>query len=95
VYPIIVNDYTNLGDERLIAYSVTDIRLDKKWNFSGWSLDLFLDITNLFGSQVPRAPQYGLELDNNGDEIIPKNLIQIEDLNQSGLLPTFGVVIDF
>lgn len=95
VYPIIVNDYTNLGDERLIAYSVTDIRLDKKWNFSGWSLDLFLDITNLFGSEVPRAPQYGLELDNNGEEVIPKNLIQIEDLNQSGLLPTFGVVIDF
>jgi len=95
VYPIIVNDYTNLGENRLTAYSVTDVRIDKKWNFSGWSLDLYFDISNLFGSDVPRSPQYGLDLDDNGEVIIPRNLIQIEDLDGSALLPTFGVVIDF
>ena len=79
VYPIIVNDYTNLGENRLTAYSVTDVRIDKKWNFSGWSLDLYFDISNLFGSDVPRSPQYGLDLDDNGEVIIPRNLIQIED----------------
>ena len=31
------------------------MRIDKKWFFENWSLDVFMDIQNLFG-QVPDAP---------------------------------------
>ena len=31
------------------------MRIDKKWFFQNWSLDVFMDIQNLF-SQVPDAP---------------------------------------
>ena len=94
-YPTIIKDFDRIGDERLKSYNSLDVRVDKKWNYSGWSLNIFFEVTNLLGSQLPQAPQYGLDLDDNGEVILPRNLIQIEDSNNGATIPTFGVVIDF
>ena len=59
-YPTIINDFSRIGDERLNAYNSTDIRIDKKWNYRNWSLNIYLEITNVLGSNLPGAPQYGL-----------------------------------
>lgn len=48
-------DYTALNTQRNAAFSQLDLRIDKKWFFDRWSLDVFMDIQNLFG-QVPDAP---------------------------------------
>lgn len=94
-YPSIVNDFDKIGQERLQSFNSLDIRIDKKWNYSGWSLNLFIEVTNLLGSQLPQPPQYGLDLDDNGEVILPRNLIQIEEANGGATIPTFGIVIDF
>jgi outer membrane receptor for ferrienterochelin and colicin len=94
-YPTIIKDFDRIGAERLKSYNSLDVRVDKKWNYSGWSLNIFFEVTNLLGSQLPQAPQYGLDLDDNGEVILPRNLIQIADSNNGATIPTFGVVIDF
>lgn len=49
-------DYAALNTGRNDAFSQLDLRVDKKWFFDNWSLDVFMDVQNLF-SQVPDAPE--------------------------------------
>lgn len=48
-------NYASLNANRNASFSQLDLRIDKKWFFERWSLDVFMDIQNLF-SQVPDAP---------------------------------------
>jgi hypothetical protein len=63
-----VLDYPRLNTFRLESFHAMDLRVDKKFNFSKWSLDLFLDIQNLYNSINPTAP--GWTLQRNPDETI-------------------------
>lgn len=79
----------------LLPFNQTDIRLDKKWNLKGFTLDIFLEIQNAFGQQTLQEPVYGLRRDDNGNVIEPATLTQIEDIDTNQILPTVGIVIDF
>ena len=48
-------DYAALNSLRNAAFGQVDLRVDKKWFFDTWSLDIFMDVQNLLG-QVPDAP---------------------------------------
>jgi len=63
-----VTDYSKLNSLRLEPFNAADLRLDKKWNFRKWSLDLFLDIQNAYNSKNPAIPS--LTLQRNPDETI-------------------------
>jgi hypothetical protein len=60
-----IPNYDLLNTERTGAISAVDIRVDKKWFFKKWSLNLFLDIENLTGNAVT---QPNLILDRPLDE---------------------------
>ncbi|MEM8967042.1 MAG: TonB-dependent receptor [Bacteroidota bacterium] len=94
-YPIFFFDYDLLGDTRLGAFNQTDIRVDKKWNFSSWTLNLFFEIQNVLGSDLPQPPSYVLARNDAGQIALPRNLVEIEEADNSSVLPTLGVVIDF
>lgn len=59
-------DDANVNSLRLRAFNATDVRLDKKWNFKKWSLDLFLDIQNFFNAKNVTAPSFTLQRNANG-----------------------------
>lgn len=59
-------DYSRINQERLAAFNAADLRIDKKYNFKKWTLDIFLDIQNLYNSQNPTAPNFTLK--RNPDE---------------------------
>jgi hypothetical protein len=61
-----VLDYSKLNQLRLSAFHAADIRIDKKFNFKKWTLDLFLDIQNAYNSKNPTAPSFTLK--RNPDE---------------------------
>ena len=63
-----VLDFSRINTERLRAFNAADLRIDKKWNFRKWTLDLFLDIQNLYNSQNPT--QSGFTLKRNADNTI-------------------------
>ncbi len=93
-YPAIILDFNRLGDVRFDVYNVADIRIDKKWNFKKVALDVFLEIQNAFASQVPEPPQYGLNRDEMGSVLSPRELVQLP-AQRGTVLPTIGFVVDF
>ncbi|SDK32043.1 Outer membrane receptor proteins, mostly Fe transport [Catalinimonas alkaloidigena] len=59
-------DYTQINTLRLSGFSALDLRVDKKWNFDRWSLDLYLDIQNALDAENPTAPTFTLERNPDG-----------------------------
>lgn len=94
-YPAIIRDYSRQGELRLGAFNQTDIRVDKKWNMKGFTLNLFLEFQNALSQQSPQEPQFGLVRDVDGNATIPRTLTQIQSVGSDQLLPTLGIVIDF
>ena len=45
-YPEIILDYDRLGEVKLDAFNLADIRIDKKWNFEKLSFNFFFEIQN-------------------------------------------------
>ncbi len=93
-YPTLLKEYNRLGDVRLAPFNQTDIRIDKKWNFAQWTLNLFVEIQNVFGSALPQPPTYTLQRDDNGQVLMPQQLIEVTEVNNSARVPTLGLVID-
>ncbi len=85
---------------RLDPFYQIDVRIDKKYSFKKWTLDVYLDIQNITNSKVTQAPLIAIERDeagmplvdpNNSSSYIPK-LIN----NTSGtLIPGIGIVVVF
>ncbi len=93
-YPEIVLDYNRLGEENLGVFSQLDIRIDKKWNFEKFSLNIFAEVQNALAQDNPQPPQFGLARDSNGDIQNPRSLTEIEtDTGQ--IIPSIGIVVDF
>lgn len=95
IYPELIFNYQTLGNNRLDMFNVLDVRVDRKWNFEGWSLNLFLDIENILAREIPEPPQYGLNRNASGEVIQPPTIVEVEDTEDSAVLPSLGVVIDF
>ncbi|MEM6523741.1 MAG: TonB-dependent receptor [Bacteroidota bacterium] len=94
-YPAIIRDFSRQGTVRLDPFNQTDLRIDKKWNLKGLTLDVFLEFQNLFSQETPSEPLFGLVRDDEGNEVEPRTLTEIEDIDASSVLPTIGIVIDF
>lgn len=76
----------NLPDEylaaRLDAGHHLDIRVDRYFNFSSWTLIVYLDIQNIYDYKVPQRPRY----DFWEDRIIRSSEI--------GILPSIGISLE-
>lgn len=99
-------DYSRLNTERLISFKQIDLRIDKKWNFKHTTLDLFMDVQNLFRFAGPSLPSYtftrnadntdflttdGQPLKQDGSNAIP--LILQDDA--PFFVPTIGFIFEF
>jgi outer membrane receptor for ferrienterochelin and colicin len=99
-------DYNQTNTLRMQAFNASDVRIDKKWNFKRFTLDLFLDVQNWYVANNPGLPQYtfkrnadntdflttdGLPIKQNGSNAIP--LILAND--DPSVLPTLGFIIEF
>lgn len=94
-YPAIIKDYSSVGENRLNAYNQVDIRVDKKWSYAAWSLDVFFEVQNILGNANPEEPSYGLDRDETGELVIPERLIQVNTNTSVNVLPSIGLVINF
>jgi hypothetical protein len=51
-------DFGRVNSLRLNNFNQLDLRIDKKWNFKNWTLDLFLDIQNITASTADTPPSF-------------------------------------
>ena len=92
-YPEIILDYNRLGEEKLAIFSQLDVRIDKKWNYPAWTLNIFFEVQNMLAQEIPTPPEYGLSGDDSGNLITPLALTQLEQTNTP--IPSIGIVVDF
>lgn len=94
-----IPDYTRLNTLRLDPSHSLDFRVDKKWFFQKWSLNLYLDIQNAYNYQSRGVPYLDVERDTDGNPVLDTNnpghykMVQIEN-TLGTVLPSIGVVID-
>ena len=93
-------DWNQLNNERNPTSHTMDIRLDKKWYFSRWSINAYLDIQNIYNFKAKTQPYLDVERDAYGIPIEDPNnsraykMKEIE--NDSGtILPSIGLMIEF
>lgn len=94
-YPAVFFDYEELGSVRLDPFSQLDVRIDKKFNFENLSLDVYLEIQNVLAQSSPSEPRYGLDRDENGEVITPRNLVRVDATDTGEILPSIGLVLNF
>ena len=94
---------TNNGTE---AFNASDIRIDKKWNYRRFTIDVFLDIQNWYSATSFGIPQYTFKRNADNTEFVTtdgqpiqengSNAIPVLLANEDGsLLPTIGFIIEF
>ena len=100
VRPYGIPDYELLNTARISAFHQLDIRLDKKYFFNRWSIDLYLDIQNAYNHITKFQDNIDVQRDGNNTPLVDPNdpeyyqpkFIQ----NTYGqILPTIGVIFEF
>ncbi len=92
-------DWSKLNSNRIETFHQLDIRIDKKWFFTKWSLNLFLDIQNVYGSVTLLKPILDVKRDGQGNPIVdpndPTRYLSNEIENTNGtVLPAIGIIIE-
>jgi hypothetical protein len=93
-------DYSKFNTLRLRAFHQLDIRVDKQYFFSGWSLMFYADVQNVYNFKADQPPLLVRVSDNSGIPVTdPVNPLEysLKYLNNSTgtVLPTIGIIIEF
>lgn len=94
-----VTDWSQLNAKRIKTFHQLDVRVDKKWFFTKWSLDLFLDIQNIYNHITVTKPILDVKRDGLGNPIVDPNNpnsyqpLYLENTNGT-VLPSIGVIIE-
>ena len=101
-------DFDQINSLRSTAVNSIDLRIDKKWFFKKWSLNLYLDIQNLNQNFIAQPTLLlDRELDENNTPIGPavivnpdapveeqRYLLKELDTGSGNALPSLGIVVE-
>ena len=95
-----VLDYSQLNSQRGSSYHQLNVRVDKRFNFEKTSLNIYLDIQNIYNNQATTAPILLVQKDDDGnpveDPLDPTRYLTKSVDNTSGILqPSIGVILEF
>lgn len=93
-------DYNRLNTLRLGNFNQLDIRVDKKYFFEKWSLNLYLDIQNVYNFQAEQPAFLNVRRDGDGNPLTDPNnpakyQIYTVDNFAGTLVPTIGIIVEF
>ncbi|MDZ4822919.1 MAG: TonB-dependent receptor [Flavobacteriales bacterium] len=92
-------EWSLLNSQRINAFHQLDVRVDKKWYFERWTLDLFLDVQNLYNNITPLKPILDVQRDGDGNPVVnPDNpnlyLPNFLDASSGTVLPSIGIIVE-
>ncbi|MBK5284940.1 MAG: TonB-dependent receptor [Bacteroidia bacterium] len=95
-----IKDYSKLNTLRSPSFSQLDLRIDKKYPFKKWTLNIYLDIQNVLNTKSEQQPYLSIQRDANGKGITdsdnPDSYLPLYIKNDSGtVLPSLGIIIEF
>jgi hypothetical protein len=95
-------DVLRINQNRLPINHQLDFRVDKKFFFKRWNLNLFLDIQNLYAFAAKEQDILTVQRDANGNPLIDPNgglpsRYQLQFLSNTNgtVLPTLGIIIEY
>jgi hypothetical protein len=93
-------DYSKFNTLRLSGFHQLDLRVDKQYFFTGWSLMLYADVQNVYNFQAEQPPLLLVESDSNGEPVTdPENPLKYElkyvENTIGTVLPTIGIIVEF
>ncbi|HPH45583.1 MAG TPA: TonB-dependent receptor [Chryseolinea sp.] len=99
VRPYGLPDYNQLNTQRISAFHQLDIRIDKKYFFKKWSLDVYLDVQNAYNYTTKFQDAIDVQKDANGAPLIDPSdsnfyLPKYIQSTSGQLLPTIGVIFE-
>lgn len=91
-------DIDRLNASRTKAFHQLDIRVDKKYYFKKWNLDVFLDIQNVYNQITALSPYINVRKDASGapltDPADPSRYLVKELENNNGtIIPSIGIIV--
>jgi outer membrane receptor protein involved in Fe transport len=94
-----VLDFDQLNAKRLDPFHQLDVRIDKKWFFDHWNLDVYVDVQNVYNHKTELQPYIIAVTDESGNIVVDPmdpTRYQVTDLeNVSGtVLPSIGIIIE-
>ena len=95
-----VFDYNNLNSQRLNPNHGLDLRVDKKWYWKKVTLNLYLDIQNLYNFKIETPPSLIAERDSDGNIVVDPNdsnkyKLKYVDNISGTVLPSIGLQFEF
>lgn len=92
-------DYSQLNTERNGAFHQLDVRIDRKWFFERWSLDVFFEVQNATGAKVPQPPVTDVVRNPlNGAPVLSEDPLfygaRTLDPSAGTVLPALGMIIE-
>ncbi|MGA0109793.1 MAG: TonB-dependent receptor [Schleiferiaceae bacterium] len=93
-------DFSRLNSERFGEFDRLNIRVDKKWFFKKWNLDLYMDVQNALAYKLEGPAFIDVVRDAEGNPIVdPTNptqyLTKFLDNTQGIVQPGIGIIVDF
>jgi hypothetical protein len=95
-----IPDYSLFNQKRLQAFHQLDVRVDKEWFLNRFSLNLYMDIQNLYNFQADQQKALILDGENpiiNPGDPLSQQKYQLKEVSTTGgtVLPTLGIIIQF
>jgi hypothetical protein len=99
VRPYGILDYSQLNSQRISAFHQLDLRIDKKYFFSKWSVDVYFDLQNAYNYVTHFQDNIDVQRDASGQPVVDPNNSDyyVPDFIQSTagtVLPTIGLIIE-
>lgn len=94
-----VPDFANVNTLRLRGFNQLNVRVDKRYYFKGWTLNVYFDVENVLGNELPGPPFVDVLRDASGQPAVdpsdPSRYV-LRELSNDGatVLPSVGLMIE-
>lgn len=94
-----IPDWNRLNTEQTAVFHQLDVRLDKKYFFKKWLLNIYVDVQNVYNAQINLAPYLDVQRNDAGEPLVdpinsnsfmPNNIANVVGT----VLPTIGIIIE-
>jgi hypothetical protein len=91
---------SNINTERLRIFTQFNARVDKRYYFKGWTLNVYFDVENALGSELPGVPFVDVVRNAAGQPTVDpadpsRYLTRIVPNDGATVIPSIGVMVEF